>query len=138
MSARESPAGHVTHVVCTKLVESLCNFDLLSRVKVGICKLFSFSQGTLDYLEIGNVGEKVADRLVWIPGVVMRVLARANAREAWMAFAKLGMCHVSEEVVCSLLLAPFVPFTPLEWPFTWALLVWLSPSSVDGHILVVG
>lgn len=80
----------MTHVICAKLVEGFGYFDLLGRVKVGICKLFSFSQGALNDLEARNIGEKVANGLVWISIVGMRVLSRMNARETWVSFAKVS------------------------------------------------
>jgi hypothetical protein len=62
------------NVLDTKVRESLGNLDLGLCVKVGIGKLLSLSQGTLNDLEVVGVGEEVADRLVRQSSIVVRLV----------------------------------------------------------------
>lgn len=45
----------MTHIVNTKLIQSLCNLNLLSSIEERIGELFSFPQRTLYDLEIGDI-----------------------------------------------------------------------------------
>jgi hypothetical protein len=65
----------VPHIIHSELIQSLSDLNLLLRVKEGIRKLLSLSQGALDDLESRDIAEKVADRLVRIPAVWMRILS---------------------------------------------------------------
>jgi hypothetical protein len=75
----------VTHVVNAEIIQSLGDLDLLLRVEKGICKLFTLSQSTLDDLEIRYVAQEVADRLVWVRAVRMRVGLGLDGGEAGVA-----------------------------------------------------
>lgn len=57
---------YVTHIIDTKVIQSLSNLDLLLGIKEGIGKLLSLSQSTLDNLEIRYIAQEVADWLVWV------------------------------------------------------------------------
>jgi hypothetical protein len=73
----------VPHIVHSEFIESLCDFDLLCRVKEGIRKLLSLSQGALDDLESRDIAQKVADGLVRIPTAWMRILPRFDRGKAF-------------------------------------------------------
>ena len=76
----------MTHVVNTKLIESLGDLDLLLGVKKGIGELLALTQSTLDDLEAGDVAEEIghADVVaVGIPGGGgVRILASLDSSEA--------------------------------------------------------
>ena len=69
----------MTHVVNTKLIESLGDLDLLLGVKKGIGELLTLTQGTLDDLEPRDIAQEVGDSSIVAVGVAcgggMRVLA---------------------------------------------------------------
>ena len=63
----------MTHIVNTKIIQSLGNLNLLLGVEEGIGKLFALSQRTLNNLEIRNIAQKVANWLVGVRSDGMRV-----------------------------------------------------------------
>lgn len=56
----------MTHIINTKIIQSLSNLNLLLGIKESVCELLSLSQRTLNDLEIRNIAQEVADGLVWI------------------------------------------------------------------------
>ena len=56
----------ITYIIHTEVVQCSSDFNLLLSVEEGIGKLFTFSQGTLNYLETRYVAKKVTNRLVRI------------------------------------------------------------------------
>lgn len=72
----------VTHVVNTEIIESLGNLDLLLGVEECIGELLALSQGALNDLEIRNIAQEVAYRLVWVRSVRMGVGFGLNGGEA--------------------------------------------------------
>ena len=63
----------MTHIVHAKIIESLGDLNLLGEVKEGIGELFTFSEGALDNLEVVDIAQEIADRLVWVRSVLMWV-----------------------------------------------------------------
>jgi hypothetical protein len=74
----------VTHVVNTKIVQSLGDLNLLLGVEEGIGKLLTLSQSTLNDLEIGYVAQEVANGLIWVCSVRMGVGLGLDGGEARM------------------------------------------------------
>jgi len=75
----------ITHVVNTKLIESLGNLDLLLGVKESIGELLSLTESTLNDLETGNIAQEVGHANVVAVRVAagrVGVLASLNAGEA--------------------------------------------------------
>lgn len=75
----------MTHVVNTKLIESLGNLDLLLGVKESIGELLSLTESTLDDLETGNIAQEVGHANVVTVRVAagrVGILASLNAGEA--------------------------------------------------------
>lgn len=75
----------MTHVVNTKLIESLGNLDLLLGVKESIGELLTLTKGTLNDLETGNIAQEVGHAnivAVRVAGGRVGVLASLNAGEA--------------------------------------------------------
>ena len=61
----------MTHIVNTKIIQSLGNFNLLGSVEESIGKLFTLSQSALNDLEVRDIAQEVAHWLVWVrPGRV--------------------------------------------------------------------
>jgi len=56
----------MTHIIHTKIIQSLSNLNLLLGIKESVGKLLSLSQRTLNDLEIRDVAQEVADWLVWV------------------------------------------------------------------------
>ena len=75
----------VTHIVNSKIIQRLSNFNLLLSVEEGIGKLFTFSQCALNDLEIRHIAQKVANGLVWVRSVGMGVGLGLDGGEAWVA-----------------------------------------------------
>jgi hypothetical protein len=65
--------NYVTHIVNTKIIESLGNFNLLLCIKPGIGKLFTLAESAFDNLEVADIAQEVADGLVWIRSVSVGV-----------------------------------------------------------------
>jgi len=57
---------YMTHIIHTKIIQSLSNLNLLLGIKESVGKLLSLSQRTLNDLEIRDVAQEVADWLVWV------------------------------------------------------------------------
>lgn len=56
----------MTHIVNTKIIQGLGNFNLLGSVEESIGKLFTLSQSTLNDLEVRDITQEVAYWLVWV------------------------------------------------------------------------
>lgn len=56
----------MTHIVNTKIIQGLGNFNLLGSVEESIGKLFTLSQSTLNDLEVRDIAQEVAHWLVWV------------------------------------------------------------------------
>lgn len=56
----------MTHIVDSKIVQRLCNFNLLLEVEEGVGELLSFTQCTLNDFEIVDIAQEVANWLIWI------------------------------------------------------------------------
>ena len=54
------------NAVNTKFIQLLGNCNLHVGVKVGIGELLTLTKGRFNDLEVGDVGEEVADWLVWV------------------------------------------------------------------------
>jgi len=63
----------MTHIINTKIIESLGDLDLLLRVKEGIGELFTLPECALNDLEIGYIAQVVPDWLVGVCAVGMRI-----------------------------------------------------------------
>lgn len=76
----------MTHVVNTKVVESLGNLDLLLGIEESVGELLTLTQSTLDNLETGDIAQEVGDTDVVAVRVTrsggMRVLAGLDTGEA--------------------------------------------------------
>lgn len=76
----------MTHVVHTKVIESLGDLNLLLSIKEGVGKLLALTQSTLDNLETGDIAQEIGDadivtvRVAGSGGV--RVLAGLDTSEA--------------------------------------------------------
>lgn len=78
----------MTHVVHTKVIESLGDLNLLLGIKKGVGELLALTQGTLDNLKPGDIAQEVghadivAVRVAGSGGV--RVLTGLDTSEAGM------------------------------------------------------
>jgi hypothetical protein len=76
----------VTHVVDAELIQSLGDLDLLLGIKESVGELLTFTEGTLNDLEAGDIAEEVGHTdvvAVGIPGYGgVRVLAGRDSSEA--------------------------------------------------------
>jgi hypothetical protein len=75
----------MTHIINAEIIQSLGNLNFLLSIKECIGKLFTFSQRTLNDLEIRYIAQKVADGLVWVRSVRMGVGLGLDGGEAWMS-----------------------------------------------------
>jgi hypothetical protein len=75
----------VTHVVNTKVIESLSDLNLLLEVEESIGKLLTLTQGRLNNLEAGDIAQEICDANVVAVRVAgcgrVGVLAGLNASE---------------------------------------------------------
>ena len=76
----------MTHVVDTKVVQSLGDLDLLLGIEESIGELFTLTQGTLDNLEAGDIAQEIGHAGVVAVRVAgsgrVRVLAGLDTSEA--------------------------------------------------------
>jgi hypothetical protein len=63
----------VTHIVNTKIIQSLGDLNLLCGIEEGISELLTLSQRTLNDFEIRDIAQEVADGLVWVRSNGMRI-----------------------------------------------------------------
>jgi hypothetical protein len=76
----------MTHVVYTEIIQCLGNLNLLLGVKESIGELFTFSQGTFNDLEAGDVAQEVTDWLVRVRSLRgMRVLLGLDTSISWVS-----------------------------------------------------
>ena len=77
---------NVTHVVNTKVIQGLGDFDLLFGIKESIGELFTLTKGTLNDLKPGDIAQEVGYANVVAVGVPggggVGVLASLDASEA--------------------------------------------------------
>lgn len=76
----------MTHVVDTKVIQSLGDLNLLLGIKKGVGELLALTQGALNNLEARHIAQEVGDADIMAVRVAgsgrVRVLAGLNAGEA--------------------------------------------------------
>lgn len=86
----------MTHIVNTKVIQSLGNLNLLLSVEKGIGELLTLPQSTLDNLESGDVAQEVSDTGVVTVRVPVcgreRVLARSDGGETLLGGDIFAQC----------------------------------------------
>lgn len=122
----------ITHVVGTKVIQSLGDLNLLLGIKKGVGELLALTQGALNNLEARDIAEEVGDAdvvAVGVAGCWVGVLASLNANEtgviAWIG-GQLGVL-TARIWHCSIPLESELPFTP----FACA----VGSGSQPGHIV---
>lgn len=123
-----------THIVNTKVVESLGDLDLLFGIEESIGELLTLTQGTLDNLETGDIAQEIGDTDVVAVGVAgsggVRVLAGLDTSEAGVVSCRntrvskpSGVYYISQDHI----VPPLAPLAPLACP--------LGSESAPGHIV---
>ena len=90
---------YMTHIIHTKIIQSLSNLNLLLGIKESVGKLLSLSQRTLNDLEIRDVAQEVADWLVWVwlLDVSMWVRLGLYSCESWVACIRIVLVSMNEQ-----------------------------------------
>lgn len=87
----------MTHVVNPKVVQRLCNLNLLWEIEEGIGKLLALSQRALDDLKSRDVAQEISGILVRIRAMRMRVVSGLNGGESWVGYKWKSISVISSE-----------------------------------------
>lgn len=63
-----------TYVVDTEVIQGSCDLNLLGGIEEGVGKLLALSQSTLNDLEVRDIAQEVANWLVRVRPVNVRIL----------------------------------------------------------------
>jgi hypothetical protein len=121
----------MTHVVNTKVIQSLGYLDLLLGVEEGVGELFTFTKGTLNDLETRDIAQEVGHADVVAVRVArsrrVRVLTCLDGSEAGVSIWGEGrLVRIQARYFFVQVRIP-VPLAPLVCP--------LGSLSAPGHIL---
>jgi hypothetical protein len=78
----------MTHIINTKIIQSLCDLNLLLGSEKSSSELLALAQCRLNDLEVSNIAQEVTDWLVGVVADAVWVLTGGNCSKAWMGFSR--------------------------------------------------